>query len=77
MLVLSRRIGESIVVPGCDLTITISKIKGSQVRLAIEAPAHVAVHRAELLERLQHSWKDDSLSNAEEKTHERGCTPVG
>jgi carbon storage regulator len=46
MLVLSRRENESIII-GHDVRITISKIKGNRVRLAIEAPRETLVHRAE------------------------------
>lgn len=48
MLVLSRKSGESIVVPGCDLKITVVKVVGQRVRLTIEAPSEIAVHREEV-----------------------------
>jgi carbon storage regulator len=48
MLVLSRRIGEQIVVPGCDLTITVVKVKGHRVRLGLSAPEDVLIQRAEI-----------------------------
>jgi carbon storage regulator len=52
MLVLSRRIGESVVV-GDDVTITVLEVRGDVVRIGIAAPRSVAVHRAELLEQLE------------------------
>jgi carbon storage regulator len=52
MLVLSRRIGESVVV-GDDVTITVLEVRGDVVRIGIDAPRSVAVHRAELLEQLE------------------------
>jgi carbon storage regulator len=52
MLVLSRRIGESVVV-GDDITITVLEVRGDVVRVGIDAPRSVAVHRAELLEQLE------------------------
>ena len=52
MLVLSRRVGESVVV-GDDVTITVLEVRGDVVRIGIDAPRSVAVHRAELLEQLQ------------------------
>ncbi|WP_341923885.1 carbon storage regulator CsrA [Nocardioides psychrotolerans] len=57
MLVLSRRAGESVVV-GDDVTITILEVRGDVVRVGIDAPRSVAVHRAELLEALESSNRD-------------------
>lgn len=54
MLVLSRRVGESIVV-GDDVTVTVLEVRGDVVRIGIDAPRSVAVHRAELLEELEES----------------------
>ncbi|VVO22811.1 carbon storage regulator [Pseudomonas fluorescens] len=47
MLILSRNIGEAILI-GNDISVTISNVSGSQVRLAIEAPKEVSVDRAEI-----------------------------
>ena len=52
MLVLSRRVGERVVV-GDDVTITVLEVRGDVVRIGIDAPRSVAVHRAELLEQLE------------------------
>lgn len=51
MLVLSRKIGEQIVVPSCDIRIEVLRIAGGRVRLAFSAPPQIAVHRTEVLER--------------------------
>lgn len=51
MLVLSRRVGESIAV-GDDITFTVLEVRGDVVRIGIDAPRSVAVHRAELLREL-------------------------
>ena len=51
MLVLSRRPGESIVIGG-NITITIIQAKGDRVRLGIEAPREVPVHRNEIFKRI-------------------------
>jgi carbon storage regulator len=51
MLVLSRKRGEGIVIPGCSVTVTIVAVEGNRVRLGIAAPAEVAVLREELLRR--------------------------
>ena len=50
MLILSRRVNESIIVNG-DITFTILAIRGNQIRIGIEAPPEVTIVRDELLER--------------------------
>jgi len=52
MLVLSRKGGEQIVVPNCGLTVTVLAIEGNKVRLGFTAPDDVAVHRAEVWQRI-------------------------
>jgi carbon storage regulator len=52
MLVLTRRIGESILV-GDEIEITLVRIEGDQVRIGISAPRHVQVYRKELLDEVQ------------------------
>ena len=52
MLILSRRIDESIQI-GDDITVTLLDIKGKQVRIGINAPDDVDVHREEIYERIQ------------------------
>ena len=51
MLVLSRRVGESVVI-GDNVTITVLEVRGDVIRVGIDAPREVAVHRKELLEEL-------------------------
>jgi len=48
VLVLSRRVGESVVI-GDDVTVTVLEVRGDVVRIGIDAPRSVMVHRAELL----------------------------
>ena len=52
MLILTRRIGEIIRI-GDDVTVTVLGIKGNQVRLGVEAPRDVEVHREEIFERIK------------------------
>lgn len=53
MLILTRRISESIIV-GDDVKITVLGVKGNQVRLGIDAPKDLSVHREEIYERIKH-----------------------
>ena len=50
MLILTRRVGETVVI-GEDIVVTVLSIKGNQVRIGVQAPKDVAVHREELLKR--------------------------
>lgn len=52
MLILTRKIGESVVV-GDDITVTVLGVKGNQVRMGIDAPRSVAVHREEIYSRIR------------------------
>ena len=52
MLVLTRKLGERIVVPEIGLSITVLKLRSNQVSLGIKAPAKVAVHRGEVWQRI-------------------------
>ena len=57
MLVLSRRVGESIVI-GDDVRVTVLEVRGDVIRVGIDAPRSVKVHRAELLEQVGESNRD-------------------
>jgi carbon storage regulator len=52
MLILTRRVGESVVI-GEDVTVTVLGVKGNQVRIGINAPKTVTVHREEIYERIK------------------------
>ena len=52
MLVLTRKIGEGIII-GDDIRITVVEVKNGGIRLGIEAPADVKIHRQEVYERIQ------------------------
>lgn len=52
MLILTRRVGETLMI-GDEVTVTVLGVKGNQVRLGVNAPKDVAVHREEIYERIK------------------------
>lgn len=52
MLILTRRVGETLMV-GDDVTVTVLGVKGNQVRIGVDAPKDVSVHREEIYRRIQ------------------------
>jgi len=58
MLILTRRVGESLMI-GDDVNVTVLGIRGNQVRLGVDAPKEIPVHREEIYERIQQEKAGD------------------
>ena len=67
MLILTRRIGESVIINE-DITVTVLGIKGNQIRIGVDAPRHVSVHREEIYQRVK---KEELEEEEEEATPNR------
>ena len=67
MLVLSRRLNESIVV-GNDVVITVLEIRGDQIRLGIDAPRSISVHRQEIYAELARANRDAAVASEDDVT---------
>ncbi|MFZ1325206.1 MAG: carbon storage regulator CsrA [Candidatus Contendobacter sp.] len=71
MLILTRRVGETLMI-GDEVTVTVLGVKGNQVRIGVNAPKDIAVHREEIYERIKreqegaaHSAEPPSASSLE------------
>ncbi|MBI1422960.1 MAG: carbon storage regulator CsrA [Gammaproteobacteria bacterium] len=57
MLILTRRVGETLMI-GDEVTVTVLGVKGNQVRIGVNAPKDVSVHREEIYERIKNEQKE-------------------
>lgn len=69
MLILTRRVGESLMI-GDDINVTVLGIRGNQVRIGVNAPKNVAVHREEIYERIKHEQPGEGQAKPGEGTEE-------
>jgi len=65
MLILARKIGESLIIGNQEITVTVLGVNGNQVRIGIEAPKHISVHREEIYKKIQ-----DALEANDEEMQE-------
>lgn len=63
MLILTRRVGETVMI-GNEVTVTVLGVKGNQVRIGINAPKSVAVHREEIYERIKREQQGEPEEDA-------------
>ena len=63
MLILTRRVGETLMV-GDDVTVTVLGVKGNQVRIGVNAPKDIAVHREEIYDRIKQEQGQEPSSSS-------------
>jgi carbon storage regulator len=64
MLILTRRVGETLMI-GDSVSVTVLGVKGNQVRIGINAPKDVAVHREEIYQRIKREHETESAQSPE------------
>ncbi|MDQ7073875.1 MAG: carbon storage regulator CsrA [Gammaproteobacteria bacterium] len=64
MLILTRRVGETLMI-GDEVTVTVLGVKGNQVRIGVNAPKEVAVHREEIYERIKREQENSAKAAIE------------
>lgn len=77
MLILTRRVGETLMI-GDQVTVTVLGVKGNQVRMGINAPKDLAVHREEIFQRLQGkdgAASDSAAASGNTATSKHAATP--
>jgi len=63
MLILTRRVGEAVMI-GEEVTVTVLGVKGNQVRIGVNAPKSISVHREEIFERIKNEQQQEAAATA-------------
>jgi carbon storage regulator len=74
MLILTRRVGETVMI-GNDVTVTVLGVKGNQVRIGVNAPRDVAVHREEIFERIKREEQEGVSARPAKSGNGHGSFP--
>ena len=76
MLILTRRVGETLMI-GDEVTVTVLGVKGNQVRIGVNAPKDVSVHREEIYERIKAENPGAVINSREESPSPRRIKIIG